>query len=76
MISLNERCTFQSQELLCFVYCGYRGNRYISAVLKVKPAGRERIFIFNKPICYFCYIFLNVNRWIDKNLMHYKNLKN
>ncbi len=43
---------------------------------KVKIAARERICLFNKPVCYFCYLFLNVNQWIGKKLMHYKNLNN
>ncbi len=45
MLSLNkyEHCMFQSQAPRCFVYCSYRGNRYITAVPKVKAAGRERI---------------------------------
>ncbi len=62
MISLNkyERCT-----------CVLR--------LPGKPvysAARERICFFNKPVCYFCNIFLNVNLWIGKKLMHYKNRNN
>ncbi len=77
MISLNkyERCLFQSQALrLCVLQLP--GKLLYSAVLIVKPAARERICIFNKPICYFCYIVLNVNQWIGKKLMHYKNLNN
>ncbi len=75
-ISLNkyERCSFKVRRC-CFVKCGYRGKRYISAVPKVKPAGRERIRIFNKPAsAIFATYLLNVNRWIDKKLMHDKNL--
>ncbi len=75
MISLNkyERCTFQGQALwLCVLLLP--GKPVYSAALKVKPAARERIWIFNKPVCYFWYIFLNVNQWIGKKLMHYKNL--
>ncbi len=61
----------------CFVKFSYQGNRYISAVPKVKPAGRERIWILNKPACaIFATYLLNVNRWIDKKLMHDTNLKN
>ncbi len=45
------------QELRCFVYCSYRGNRYISAVLKANPAGREQIIIFNKPSAIFAIYF-------------------
>ncbi len=51
----------------CFVKYGYQGNRYISAVPKVKPAGRERIGFFNKPTsAIFATYLLNVNRRIDK----------
>ncbi len=70
MISLNK---FQSQAALC---SAVTGEPVYSAALKVTPAARERICIFNKPVCYFCYIFLNVNQWIGKKLMHNKNLNN
>ncbi len=39
---------------LFFVYNHYWGNHCVSAVPKVPPTGRERICIFNEPICCFC----------------------
>ncbi len=51
-LSKHEHCMFQSQLMRCFVYCLYRGN-YISAIPKAPPAGREWIYIFNRPVCYF-----------------------
>ncbi len=59
MISLNkyERCMFQCQALLLCCVLRLPGKPVYSAVLKVKSAARERICIFNKPVCFFATYF-------------------
>ncbi len=52
------------------------GNRYILRLWKRNLLPENEFAFFNEPVCYFCNIFLNVNLWIGKKLMHYKNLNN
>ncbi len=61
VISLNkcQRCTFQSQALgLCVLLLPGKTALFCSSESEL--LAENEFGFFNKPICYFCYIFLNV----------------